>query len=137
MPAKLSAYHLALAAQLLHVALCIVWNAVGLWQQAHGTQTIGPTASFGTIVLVVLLGAGLVAFLRKGAENAYFLLSLVGLLMSALAIFGGFTKDSSNWPSEFWRWAGITVNAVGVLGFVLVFGAFHSRKLSPKLMAHP
>jgi len=137
MPTMHSAYRLALAAQLLHVALCVVWNAVGLWQQAHGTQTIGPTASFGAIVLVLLLGTALVAFLRKGAETAYILLSLLGLLMSALAIYGGFTKDSSNWPSEFWRWAGIAVNAVGVLGFVLALGTFHSRNISRKNITHP
>lgn len=137
MPTTHSAYRLALAAQLLHVALCVVWNGVGLWQQAHGTQTIGPTASFGAIVLVLLLGTGLVAFLRKGAETAYIFLSLGGLLMSALAIYGGFTKDSSNWPSEFWRWAGIAVNAVGVLGFVLALGTFLSRKVAGKKLTHP
>lgn len=137
MPTTHSAYRLALAAQLLHVALCVVWNGVGLWQQAHGTPTIGPTASFGAIVLVLLLGTGLVAFLCKGAETAYIFLSLGGLLMSALAIYGGFTKDSSNWPSEFWRWAGIAVNAVGVLGFVLALGTFLSRKVAGKKLTHP
>jgi ABC-type multidrug transport system permease subunit len=102
-----------------------------------GHSDYRPTTSFGAIVLVLLLGTGLVAFLCKGAETAYILLSLVGLLMSALAIYGGFTKDSSNWPSEFWRWAGITVNAVGVLGFVLALGTFHSQKISRKLITHP
>jgi hypothetical protein len=97
MNSAVSDYRPALAAQLLHVALCVVWNAIGLWQKSQGTQTIGPTASLGAIVVVLLLGAGLVALLCKGAETAYILLSLVGLLMSALAIYGGFTKDLSSW----------------------------------------
>lgn len=122
------AYRPALAAQLLHVALCVVWNGLGLWQKSQGIQTIGPTASFGAIVFVLLLGAGLILLLRRGAETPYLLLSLLGLLLSALAIYGGFTKDLSNWPSEFWRWAGIIVNAVGVLGFILALTTFIRRK---------
>lgn len=124
----MNAYRPALAAQLLHVALCVVWNGLGLWQKSQGMQTIGPTASFGAIVFVLLLGAGFVLLLRNGAETPYLLLSLLGLLMSAIAIFGGLTKDLSCWPSEFWRWAGIIVNSVGVLGFLLALTTFLRRK---------
>lgn len=128
MTTSASAYRMALASQLLHVALCVAWNALGLWQKSQGVQTIGPTASFGAIVFVLLLGTGLVFLLRKGAETPYLLLSMLGLLMSALAIHGGFTKDLSSWPSEFWRWAGIIVNSVGVIGFLLALAIFIRRK---------
>lgn len=124
----MNSYRPALAAQLLHVALCVVWNGLGLWQKSQGIQTIGPTASFGAIGFVVLLGVGFVLLLRKGAETPYILLSLLGLLLSALAIYGGFAKELSNWPSEFWRWAGILVNAVGVIGFLLALITFIRRK---------
>lgn len=124
----MNSYRPALAAQLLHVALCVVWNGLGLWQKSQGIQTIGPTASSGAILFVLLLGAGLVLLLRKGAETPYLLLSLLGLLLSALAIYGGFTKELSNWPSEFWRWAGIIVNAVGVIGFLLALITYIHRK---------
>lgn len=124
----MNAYRPALAAQLLHVVLCVFWNGLGLWQKSQGVPTIGPTASFGAIVFVLLLGAGFILLLRKGAELPYLLLSVLGLLLSALAIYGGFTKDLSSWPSEFWRWAGIIVNSVGVIGFLLALITFIRRK---------
>jgi len=128
MNAVINAYRPALVAQLLHVVVCIVWNGIGLAQRASGVQTIGPTASPGAIALVILLGLGLVWLLRSGLETAYLLLSVLGLLIASAAIYGGLTKDPSNWPSEFWRWAGIVVNAVGVLGFLLALLTFIRRK---------
>lgn len=126
----MNAFRPALVAHLIHVLLCIVWNGAGLWQQAHGLKTIGPTASWGAIAFVILLGAGLVLLARKGPPPGFLLLSALGMLLAAVAIYGGLTKDASNWPSEFWRWAGIVVNSAGVVGFLLALAAFLRPKSS-------
>jgi hypothetical protein len=118
----------ALIAHLIHVLLCIIWNGVGLWQQAHGLKTIGPTASWGAIGFVILLGAGLVGLSRKGPPLGFLALSAIGMLLAVVAIHGGLTKDASNWPSEFWRWAGIVVNSFGVIGFLLALATYLRRK---------
>ncbi len=114
----------ALALQLLHAALCVVWNGVGLAQRAHGVQSIGPTASWTAIVVMIVFGAGLVYFLTAGWKIAYFVLSPIGLLAAMAAIVGALTNDPLNWPSEFWRWAGIAVNAIGLIGFFLAWLTF-------------
>jgi hypothetical protein len=36
----------------------------------------------------------------------------------------GLTKPPELWPSEFWRVAGIAVNMVGVVGFIMVVRVF-------------
>lgn len=126
-----SSYRPALAFQLTHVALCVVWNGVGLLQKSRGEPTIGPTASFAAILVVILLGLGLVMLLRKARETPYLCLSALALLLAVPAIYGGLTKDASNWPSEFWRWAGIAVNSVGVIGFLLALAIYARRRSSP------
>jgi len=122
--AVLTAYRPALFTQLVHLGLCVVWNGVGLWQKSQGIQGIGPTASFSAIAVVLLCGIGLTILLRRAAEKPYLLLSVLGFALAGVAIYGGFTKDRSNWPSEFWRWAGIMVNAFGVIGFLQALATF-------------
>lgn len=121
---RMNGYRTALIVHLVHVLLCILWNGVGLWQQAHGLKTIGPTASWGAIGFVILLGAGLVGFSRKGPPPGFLALSAIGMLLAVVAIHGGLTKDASNWPSGFWRWAGIVVNSFGVMGFLLALATY-------------
>jgi hypothetical protein len=137
MPSLIQNYRPALAVQLLHVALCVVWNGIGLAQRAGGVQTIGPTASFGAIAIVLLFGAGLVVFLGRGKEIPYLLLSPLGLLLAGAAIAGAFTKDPASWPSEFWRWAGVAVNAFGVIGFLLALGTFIRRQSTRSIPSSP
>jgi hypothetical protein len=124
----MNAYRPSLIVHLIHVLLCIVWNGVGLLQQARGLKTIGPTASWGAIGFVILLGAGLVGLSRKGPALGFLALSAVGMLLAVVAIHGGLTKDASNWPSEFWRWAGIVVNSFGVMAFLLALATYLRRK---------
>jgi len=128
MSSPATAYRPALVFQLAHVLLCIAWNGMGLWQKSRGLQTIGPTASLTAILIVILLGLGLVFLLRKGRETPYLCLSTLGLLLAVPAIYGGLTKDASNWPSEFWRLAGIAVNLIGVAGFLIALVIYARRK---------
>jgi hypothetical protein len=36
-------------------------------------------------------------------------------LLAFSAVAGAFLKDPALWPSEFWRYAGIAINAFGVV----------------------
>ncbi|BAJ01959.1 hypothetical protein [Shewanella violacea] len=117
-------YALALKVQLTHLFLCILWNAIGLWQLHNGEQSIGPTASMMAIVVVLIAGSLLVFSLNKAWKPLYFSISLLAFLLAAMTIYGGLTKDHSLWPSEFWRFAGIAVNAIGALGFILAITSF-------------
>ena len=105
--------------QLLHVALCIIWNITGLWQLASDLQPIGPTASMAAIGFIIVFSATLILGERNNKPVPYLLASGLLALAAVSAIFDGFTKDSSLWPSEFWRYAGISVNSIGVAGFGL------------------
>jgi hypothetical protein len=69
----------------------------------------GQLASSGGGVLRIAVGVALVLLLMKAQEAAHVVLSAMPCLMAALRIYGGFTNDLYNWPSEFWRWAGIAV----------------------------
>lgn len=128
MSSTLAAYRPALSFQLFHLALCVGWNGVGLWQKAHGAQSIGPTASFAGVAGAIAIGICMVLLLGKSLDVPYLVISVVAVLMAAVAIHGGLTKDESNWPSEFWRWAGIVVNAFGVIGFLLALFASTQRR---------
>lgn len=103
--------------QLLHAALCIIWNIAGLWQLSSDLQPIGPTASMAAIGLIIVFSVTLILGERNNQPAPYILASGLLALAAVSAIFGGFTKDSSLWPSELWRYAGIGVNSIGVVGF--------------------
>ena len=105
--------------QLLHAALCIIWNITGLWQLSNDLQPIGPTASMAAIGLIIVFSATLILGERNNKPVPYLLASGLLALAAVSAIFGGFTKDSSLWPSELWRYAGVAINSIGVVGFGL------------------
>ena len=108
--------------QLSHAVLCIVWTLTGIWQLSNGLQAIGPTASFAAIGIILALSGSLILGVRSKLVALY--LSASGLLFlgAVSAIYGGYTKDPSLWPSEGWRYAGIVVNGIGVIGFGLALG---------------
>lgn len=62
------------------------------------------------VALAVLL---ILAFLKWPA--AYRWLTLAPLVIAGMTIWNAFNLVSSLWPSEFWRWTGIAVNALGSL----------------------
>ena len=122
-----SDYQYAIKVQALYAILCVVWNAVGLWQIQQGVQSIGPSASITVIVAILLLLSSMVICLYKKWEVIYLGISLLVSILAVLVIYGGFTKDRELWPSEFWRYAGIVVNLMGVLGFLVALRVFVNR----------
>ena len=106
--------------QIIHIALSIVWNLVGVYQLGQGVQSIGPTASLIVVAIMFALAAALYLAAVKSWKWLYLSVSLLLVWGAASAIYGGFTKDVALWPEEFWRYAGILVNAVGVVGFCMV-----------------
>jgi flagellar motor component MotA len=49
----------------------------------------------------------------------YIIGSGFAIIGATMAINQAFTADQSLWPSEFWRYAGAALNALGVLGGTL------------------
>ncbi|HAZ79740.1 MAG TPA: hypothetical protein DCX08_07375 [Porticoccaceae bacterium] len=105
--------------QLLHVTLCVIWNMAGLWQLLSDLQPIGPTASMTTIGLLIVFAATLVLSERNNQWVPYLLVSGLLGIGAVTAIFGALTKDPLLWPAEFWRYVGIAINSIGVVGFGL------------------
>jgi len=66
--------------------------------------------------------------LQKGYEKTFLLIALIGALVGAMTIYGALTKEHNLWPSEFWRFAGIAVNSLAVIGFTLTLKQFFSKK---------
>lgn len=127
---KFSGYRPALIIQTAHLLLCALWNVVGLYLINQGQAAIGPTASWTTIIVVLALLVLLWWSIVKHWFRWYTLFSITAVFFAALAIYGGFTKSPDLWPSEFWRFAGIAVNSVGVIGFVFAIVAAGKDGLS-------
>ena len=117
-------YNTSLFFLLSHAFLSIVWNLIGLWLLSQGKQALGPTATDAAIVLFLLLSIGYIASSRKGYSIIYLVLACIGAALACYAIIGGLTKDHGLWPSEFWRYAGMAVNVLGVIGFISGVKAF-------------
>jgi len=112
----------ALRVQLFHSVLCIIWNVVGVWQLSKGLPAIGPTASVAGISIILVLSGLLMLGVRSRYVTLYLCVSALLFLAAVSALYGGFTKDPSFWPSEVWRYAGIIVNMIGLIGFGLALG---------------
>ena len=121
-------YNTSLYFLLSHAVLCIIWNAIGLWLLSQGKQAIGPTATYAGIALFFLLAVGYIFFSNKDYSKTYLIFAGIGAVLAGYAITGGLTKDHALWPSEFWRYAGMAVNALGVIGFILGVKTFVGRK---------
>lgn len=105
--------------QLSWAFLCILWNFYGLWLVSKGSPPIGPTASWAIAGLNALFFILFILFKKINTNWPYLLLSVITALLAAIAVYGGFTKDASLWPNAFWRWLGIIINFIGLLGGVL------------------
>jgi len=103
-----------------HATLVIVWNLVGVWLLSNNKPALGPTATvIGAVVFALFIIAYLYSY-SKGLKKVFVSLVTLGALLGSFAVYGALTKAPSLWPSEFWRYAGIGVNLLGVLGFLLV-----------------
>ena len=117
-------YKTALIFMLLHASLVIVWNIVGVWLLSQDKSALGPTATLvGALIFAVLIVIYLF-FYKKEYENLFLSIVSIGALLGASAIYGAFTKDPALWPSEFWRYAGVAVNALGILGFIFALKGY-------------
>jgi len=103
-----------LYAQLFYFVLVVLWNIAGVVLIANDLRAPGPTAN--------LLGAGIVTFLALiliyGSRQKVWLyaaISALSFIGAAAAIFQAFTADISLWPSDFWRYCGVTLNLFGAV----------------------
>ena len=117
-------YKPALVLIVLHALLVIVWNLVGVRLLSQGKSALGPTATLTGALVFGVLVAIYFLFYKKGYKKFFLISVFIGASFGAMAIYGALTKDPGLWPSEFWRYAGIAVNAIGVLGLLFALKAF-------------
>lgn len=121
-------YKSALILMIIHAILVIAWNIVGVWLISNGKSALGPTATLvGALIFTVLIAIYLL-FYKKEYERFFLIAVIIGALLGSMAIYGAFTKDPNLWPSEFWRYAGVAVNSLGVLGLLFTLIAFFKKK---------
>ena len=123
-----SVYKSPLVFMVSHALLAAAWNGTGLWLVSQGQSPLGPTASGAAVALMAVLIVLYVFTFKKGYEKTFLLIASVGALLGILTIYGALTKDHSLWPSEFWRYAGIAVNALAAIGFALGIKGYISSK---------
>ncbi|MBY5945635.1 hypothetical protein [Photobacterium rosenbergii] len=121
---QLNKYKWALRLQLLHLFLCILWNAIGVYQINNGIQPIGPTASLTAILILNVLVVTLVALIKRHFEKSYIALSTLPALAAIMTIAGAFTQAPTMWPAEVWRWSGVMINLIGILGFIIALATW-------------
>lgn len=112
--------HASLLLLVVWAVLCAVWNVYGVAQLSTGGQALGPTASILGAGLALVLALLLIVALRKW-PSAYRWVTLVPCVLAAMTIWNAFRLDPAQRPSEFWRWAGVVVNGLGVAGSALAF----------------
>lgn len=110
--------------QALYASLCIAWNATVIWQVQSGVQPIGPTGSVAVIVGAVIFILLLSFALRKGWEGLYIILASLVSLLASTALYSSLTNSAEMWPSQFWQTAGLIVNGIGAISFVLVLAIY-------------
>ena len=121
-------YKVPLGFMVLHAFLAALWNIAGVWLISQDQSPLGPTASMTGVAVLAVLILAYIFTLKKGYEKSFLVLASVGALVGLLTIYGALTKDPSLWPSEFWRYAGIAVNALAAIGFALTLKVFLQRK---------
>lgn len=111
----------------LWAMLCALWNGYGAAQLAAGNSALGPTATYAGAGLALVLAALFVATSTRW-PLVYKLLAAIAAMLGAITIWSALTLDPSNWPSEFWRWAGVAVNALAIVGAVKALFAADSSE---------
>lgn len=116
--------------QVLYLIACVIWNIAGVVLLSQGRQALGPTATL--VGAVVMVAIGIVAYFGlKRSLPLYIVACVLMGLGGSIAVVQAVTGDPSLWPSEFWRWAGAALNAVGfalaVIGIVLAVRAWRRK----------
>ena len=127
-----NSYRTALLFMVAHAFLAALWNVAGVWLISQGQSPLGPTASLTGVAVLAVLILAYIFTLKKGYEKSFLALALVGALLGLLTIYGALTKEQSLWPSEFWRYAGIAVNALALIGFLSAMKVFFQRQNAKK-----
>ena len=121
-------YQVPLAIMVTHAFLSAAWNAAGVWLIARGQPPLGPTASMSAIAILGILILAYFFTVKQNYTKSFLILASIGALAGLLAIHGAFTKDHSLWPSEFWRFTGIAVNSLALIGYTLLLKIFLQNK---------
>jgi len=125
-------YKMPLGFMVLHAFLAALWNVAGVWLISQGQSPLGPTASLTGVAVLAVLILAYIFTLKKGYEKTFLVLAFVGAVVGLLTIYGALTKEHSLWPSEFWRYAGIAVNSLALIGFSFAMKVFFQRKNAKK-----
>jgi hypothetical protein len=104
----------ALGVQVTWAILAALWNFAGVALVRGGGRALGPTGSIAGGLVLVVAAAGLPIVLGRW-PLAYGVLSGLFGLVALGAVVNAFRADPSLWPSEFWRYAGALLNAVGAV----------------------
>ncbi len=112
-----------------HAFLSALWTLAGVWLLSQGRPPLGPTASGATAMVLFVVIVIYFFALTKADEKLFLVLSSLAAIVGLLTIYGALTKDHSLWPAEFWRYAGIAVNALAVIGFTLAVKSFVLSKV--------
>ena len=118
-----------LTLQLIHVSLSCVWNVTGVYLMGVGKAALGPTASLLTVLVLLAFGV-LIVWGANNKPTVYALSSALIMFGAVAAIYGAFYQHPSLWPSEFWRYAGVVLNGLGVIGALWGFTRLLSARKS-------
>ncbi len=111
-PARLGHFEAPLRLQGIYLALVVFWNAAGAILIAWGLRAPGPTASLLVILFALFFAAGLI-FGSRRLPGLYLGISMLMVIAGAQALVSAWTRDPALWPSDFWRYAGMALNALG------------------------
>lgn len=100
-----------------HIVGAAAWNVVGVILLSMGLRSPGPTASLSMAVILLVVGA-IIVFGAYRQKWLYLVASCLAGIGGFLAIYQAFNLDPALWPSEFWRYAGVALNSVGLLAAI-------------------
>lgn len=119
----------AIRAQITYGVLVTLWQLAGLALIARGHAPLGPTASGSVAIFAVASTTTLIALARWRPGLFVAASSMIGL-PAALTILNAFSADPASWPSPWTRWAGVAVNAIGILAPLLAFFGWRQMRES-------
>ena len=98
---------------------CAAWNIIGTLQIWDGERPIGPATSFQAAGFSIALGACFIIAARW-KPILLLVLALFAAALAGVTVWNAFHMRASLWPSEFWRFVAVSVNAAGFAGALLV-----------------
>ncbi|MEH6405082.1 MAG: hypothetical protein V7750_17020 [Sneathiella sp.] len=103
-----------LQAQLFYFALVIFWNIAGVVLIANDMRAPGPTASLLAAGIMALL-APLLIYGWRQRTWLYVVISGLSFTGAMAAVYQAFSANPDLWPSDFWRYCGVSLNIFGIL----------------------